>query len=821
MVTTQSQITLPIDAHLDSIAQAMREQSNVIIVAEPGAGKTTRVPVALMKATSKTNPEGRWIVLQPRRWAAKLTATRIADENRWKIGEEVGYQVRFETKVSKNSRLVVMTEGVLLRKLAQDPELNGIAGVILDEFHERSLDLDLALSILKEVQESFRPDLKIIVMSATLDPAPIEKFLGPGKTFLITGRVFPVHKRYLGAATVLSAVKTALREIADKDHFDEGDFLVFLPGAYEIDKNAREIYEFLREERLDREILVLPLYSSLPDAEQKKVFTDQFSANGKRLRKIILSTNIAETSLTLPNVKVVIDSGWAKVMRTDPQAGQDRLETLRISRASSEQRAGRAGRVSEGICYRLWTEGEQSQLRHFETPEIHRVNLSHALLFLSEFGVKDFEKFSWFDAPKSSLLRYSIQELLQLDFIREGVITESGKKALALPLSPRLAKLVIEAEKAKVKPFAARLAAFLENRSDRSSDGAIQSEEQLVSALGRLNGAALQSAKQIQNANDHSLPEVYFSDWDLYELVLLRSMRTQVFIQERLVGRRKVQARDGSKALPRAGLILSSQERTQQGVPVILIQSFVPLSPAAIEKEAKKKKRVFWDEELKRVRCLEGLFFEDLELGTVTEVAVLAEDAERILTDLILKNPLAIFSQNEEFQAWYQRVEFYRRHRAENDLELNWDWEEVIQAAVSGKTRLEQVVTFSVPEYLEGVLDRGLISKWNHEVPEKIEMPTGSKIKIDYSGDQPKLAVRLQEIFGWLETPRIMGNRLPIVTELLSPGFKPIQVTQDLKSFWKSAYFEVKKELKARYPKHSWPEDPLTAKPEAKGRRRF
>jgi ATP-dependent helicase HrpB len=815
MRTTQSQIPLPIDAHLDSIAQAMRSEANVIIVAEPGAGKTTRVPVALMKANLDSSSGGRWIVLQPRRWAAKLTATRMADENGWKIGEEVGYQVRFETKVSKSSRLVVMTEGVLLRKLSQDPELSGITGVILDEFHERSLDLDLALSILKEVQESFRPDLKIVVMSATLDPTPIEKFLGRVKTFLIPGRVFPVHKRYLGNGSVLSAVKTALREISEKENFDDGDFLIFLSGAYEIDKNAREIYEFLRAERLDKEILVLPLYSSLPDAEQKKVFSDQFSPNGRRLRKIILSTNIAETSLTLPHVKVVIDSGWAKVMRTDAQAGQDRLETLRISRASSEQRAGRAGRVSEGICYRLWTEGEQSQLRHFETPEIHRVNLSHALLFLSEFGVKDFEQFAWFDPPKSSLLRYSIQELRQLDFIRDGAITEAGKKALTLPLSPRLAKLVIEAEKAGVKAFAARLAAFLENRSA----GAIQSEEQLLRALSQLSGAALQSAKQIQN--ESSVPELHLDHWPDYERVLLRALRAQVFIQERLVGRRKVQLRDGSKALPPAGFILNSQERTVQGVPVILIQSFVPLELTAIEKEAKKKKRVFWDEGLKRVRCLEGLFFEDLELGTVTEVAVPPEEAEKILAEFILKNPAAIFLANEEFANWMQRIEFYRRHRATGDADIEWNWEEAIAAAVSGKTRLEQVIQFSIPAYVEGILDRATVARLNEWVPEKIEMPTGSKIKIDYTGDQPKLAVRLQEIFGWLETPRIMNNRLPIVTELLSPGFKPIQVTQDLKSFWKNTYFEVKKELKARYPKHSWPEDPLTAKPEAKGRRRF
>ena len=359
--------TLPIDSFLPEITQAVKHHSRVILVAEPGAGKTTRVPAALV-----TGNQSKWIVLQPRRWAAKLTASRIAQENGWQLGNEVGYQIRFETKTSKNTRITLMTEGVLLRKLVQDPELSEYAGVILDEFHERSLDLDLSLALLKEIQDSLRPELKIVVMSATLDPAPLEKFLNDSKTFVISGRTFPVKKRYLPVPPtrdldLIPAVKVAISESQG------GDVLIFLPGSGEIERACEQIRNYLSSNGI-RSFQVLPLYAALSEDTQKKVFENSSEA------KIICSTNIAETSLTLPNVKVVIDSGLTKVMRMDPQLGLDRLETLRVSRASSEQRAGRAGRVSEGLCIRLWHEAEQAALRHFETPELHRVNLSRALL---------------------------------------------------------------------------------------------------------------------------------------------------------------------------------------------------------------------------------------------------------------------------------------------------------------------------------------------------------------------------------------------------------------------------------------------------------
>ncbi len=784
--------TLPIDSFISSIEIAVQQKSTVIVVAEPGTGKTTRVPVALSRNGS------RWIVLQPRRWAARMSATRIAEEQGFRLGEEVGYQIRFESKQSKNTRILFMTEGVLLRRLHRDPELQDVQGVILDEFHERSLDLDLALSLLKEIQGSLRPDLKVVVMSATLDPAPIEAFMPDTQTFQISGRTFPVKKKYLGEVSVLSAAKTALLENPS------GDVLVFLPGSYEIDRAVREL-----RDHVDDSIEVLPLYASLPDAEQKKVFL-----TGKK-RKIICSTNIAETSLTLPNVKVVIDTGLAKIMRTDPQFGQERLETLRISRASSEQRAGRAGRVSEGTCYRLWTEAEHEQLRLFETPEIHRVHLGQALLFLSEFGIRDFKTFGWYETPKSSMLDFASKELSALEFIKDGSITEAGKQALSLPLPPRFAKLVLVAKAAGIGEFGARITAFLE---DRASDQPLNSIEALLRKLNDLRGAALQNARQIYQSGSGQAdpPQVFIEDWEFYEDVLIEALRSSVFCHGKVVGRRTVLSKSGP--LPKFGLILRSIERTERGVPTILIQSYVELSEEKLLKKAVKKRRCFFDENADRVRGLEGLFFEDLEMGPTTEVPAQNEEATALLSEHVLSDPEGILSRNEGFERWLKRVIFFNRV-SDNKIELNWS--EWVTMICENKTRMSQVLDAPMVDWIEGMMPSGLKSKFEQWAPATIEVPSGSQIKIDYTEEKPKLSVRLQEIFGWIETPRIAEGRSPLLIELLSPGFKPIQLTQDLKSFWSNAYFEVKKELKARYPKHSWPEDPLTATPQAKGRRQF
>ena len=782
-----SKQTLPIDSFLPEIVDVASRHSSVIIVAEPGAGKTTRVPHALMKST-----DGIWIVLQPRRWAARLTATRIAQENGYRLGEEVGYQIRHDNRTSKNTRLILMTEGVLLRRMVEDPELASVAGVILDEFHERSLDLDLSLALLKEIQGSIRPDLKILVMSATLDPSSLLKFLPDSRSFSIPGRNFPVEKRYVESRSLYAALRANLPE--------EGDVLIFLPGAFEIERGVREVQEGLERDR-HFDFVVLPLYSSLPEERQKAVFKD----GGKR--KIICSTNIAETSITLPGVTLVIDSGMQKVMRMDPVLGLDRLETLRISRASTEQRAGRAGRVRDGVCVRLWSEGEQGQLRHFETPEIHRLNLGRAVLSLSEFGVRDFVRFDWFEKPKQSMLDFALQELRGLGFLDGNEMTPRGRQALKLPLEPRIAAITLAAERAGVPEFGARFGAFLESLSKEER---IRDEEQLIRRLNQLTALEMRAAQQIYKGD--SIPRLEVGRFSDYEQILIESGRSRICIQGRMVGRRRVRARDG--VLPECSLLLTVLDQGD-----VSATSWVPLRTESLLAFTSKKRRIYWDDEASRVRAVEGVFFEDLEIGKLTDVPVQRSEAEAVLTEWVSKDPVTTLGKNQEFSNWWKRVSFHNSLQEESSR-IEIDWSTLIPALVAGKSRLQDVLDAPVLELIEGLLPREQLKELENSVPEKIEVPSGSQIRIDYESNPPRLSVRLQEVFGWLETPRLAGGKVPLLIELLSPGFKPMQVTRDLRSFWANAYFEVKKELKARYPKHSWPEDPLTAKPEAKGRRR-
>ncbi|MBC7396889.1 MAG: hypothetical protein H7333_05545, partial [Bdellovibrionales bacterium] len=605
------------------------------------------------------------------------------------------------------------------------------------------------------------------------------------------------EKRYLPQTGRDLDLIPSLKQALESD----GDILIFLPGSFEIERACDQIFQFLRDSG-EKNFEVLPLYASLPEVKQKRVFE-----SGHK-RKVICSTNIAETSLTLPNVKVVIDSGLTKVMRMDPQLGLDRLETLRISRASSDQRAGRAGRVSAGICIRLWSEAEQSSLRHFETPEIHRVSLSRALLLLSEFGVSNFDEFSWFEKPKSSMLDYAKTELMRLGFLEKFSITALGKRALLLPLEPKIGAIVLSSQKNGHPEFGARFAAYLENISPRE---VIRDEERLFQRLNRLMPVEARAAEQIFGRRE--IPLLDFGGSEAYIDTLIESFREKVTIQGKMVGRRRVKAKDGP--LPEFCLILSALEKTE-----IIANSWIPLTKASLLKFAQKKRRVYWDEELKRVKGVEGLFFEDLELGTLTDVPASREEASRALVPVILNDASTLLSRNDAFSAWLRRVEFFNRHRSAEEPKIEIPWRDLIESCVDGKTRLEEVIAGPLIQIVEGLLSSKLLHELDEWAPAKISVPTGNSIAVDYDSDPPRLAVRLQEIFGWLDTPKLARGRVPLIMELLSPGFKPIQVTKDLRSFWENTYFEVKKELKSRYPKHSWPEDPLNAKPEAKGRRR-
>lgn len=820
---------LPIDSFLPTVLEKVKTCRSVILLAEPGAGKSTRVPIALVKTGKQPAEWGHWILLQPRRWAARLVAERIAQENQLRLGEEIGVQIRFENRTSSKTRLWVMTEGILLRRLQEDPTLEGqnlkgspqkprIEGVILDEFHERSLDIDLSLALLKELQDSFRPDLKIVVMSATLDPAALQSFLPESEVIRVPGRVFPVEKIYLDKTAKNQSIADAFEEILNHpiaSESEDGDGLVFLPGAYEIDRAIRDVHH--RFPKISRQFDLLPLHSKLPEAEQKKVFEDKISTDSKRRRKIIFSTNVAETSITLPFVKFVVDSGLSKVMRTDAQAGQDRLELVRISRASADQRAGRAGRVSAGVCFRLWTEAEQSQLRHQETPEVHRVSLSSSFLFLASQGVTDPAAFAWFDPPRSSAVLAAKQELANLGLIQGGRLTPDGLLALQIPLPPEAAKLMIASKNAA---WAARLTTWME---ESSGSDAVIDWDSLLRSLNSLSGRSLQIAKQILGPSTSDLKRIEQTEVNDLEQVMIQAMPNRVFINGKKVGRRSVQAENKNTVLPEAGFILKSKERDQSGSPVILIQSWLPISLKSLRDQANRKITCQWDASAQRVRAFQSNYFMDLALDPETEVRVPEDQLGPILEKTLLAKPLDYFLSLPEFANWWKRYQgVCAENQSEQNVEsiLDFPWKDLVQSAISFRpamTRISEVLEFPWKDFLMNSFPEFRIV--DQLLPEKIEVPSGSWIAIDYDGP-PKLSVRLQEVFGWLDTPTVMNGKIPLVMELLAPNFRPIQLTRDLRSFWKNAYFEVKRELKIRYPKHAWPEDPLTAKPEAKGRRR-
>lgn len=815
---------LPIDSELNRIYSKIEERLSVIILAEPGAGKSTRVPCLAFQKQKK------WALLQPRRWAARSVAARIAEENGIDLGAEVGFQIRGENRTSSKTKLVVMTEGVLIQKLIRDPELSEFEGIILDEFHERSLDLDLSLALLKELQETFRPDLKMVVMSATLDPVPLLNFLPSSELIEVKGRMFPVEKFYrpekdMGRGPNFTHLINVVEEALHHSSLNEdGDVLVFLPGAREIDD---AFFEAKRRFSALKSIELLRFHGSLPEGEQKKVF----EAPRAQVRRIIFSTNICETSITLPRIRAVVDTGLAKVMRTDTQMGQDRLETVRISLASANQRAGRAGRVAPGVCYRIWSEGEHTQLRSQETPEVHRVSLSESLLTLASLGVRKFDQFEWFEKPSRTALQFWTQDLVRLGMLDEnGFVTELGKKASSLPVSPAFAKLLVESSSKEAATqnlfhWALRFLVWKEWGASRNS-GAVEKIQDLSTWIKQMNSvldAPLARAwvQPILARFSNDIPKCEESEWPLFLRLLLRSHGQDFFVNGKKVGGRQVVPLQGQAPLPSYGFLLASNEfRDSKNNLSIRAVHYIPLDREFVQQHTSKKRSVKYEESLQRIRAEEGLHFFDIPMGSQTEVKPLPEEVKQIWGELILPNPPQFFSRLESHEAFMSRVNFWNQNVEhgiiKEDLRVVLPWEQVVEFYSGDKTRLSDWEEVNLEEVF-----RSELALLNRELPTHIEVPTGTRVRVQYGSTMPKISVRLQEVFGWLESPKVLQGKIPVLMELLSPGFKPIQLTQDLRSFWNGAYFEVRKELRARYPKHSWPEDPLSARPEAKGRHKF
>jgi ATP-dependent helicase HrpB len=846
---------LPIDETLPEILASLERCHCLVVVAPPGAGKTTRLPPALVRSPLLTVDNPGVIVLQPRRVATRAVAARIGEEQGWQLGQEVGYQVRLERRTSARTRLTIQTEGILNRRLLADPFLEGIGAVILDEFHERSLHSDLALALLNEVRREVRPDLMVIVMSATLEAAPVARYLGDCPIIEVAGRKFLVAIEYRPSVRPASpeAVAPVVRELLS-NRGDSGHVLVFLPGMAEIRKLQREIEPVARDSGCE----VIPLHGSLPAEDQDRALRPG------TLRKVILATNIAETSLTIDGVSTVIDSGLARVAHHDPRRGLDRLDLQRISQASAEQRAGRAGRTGPGRCIRLWSEREQGGRAPFELPEVQRVDLCGCVLSLHSWGVNDPRTFAWYEPPADDRLSAAEHLLASLGAIEpgRGSITPLGRTMLGLPVHPRLSRLLIAAAEAGRAREGAALAALLSEKDILESsfrswpipgsfgqapdrglsdllprlDALTEAEAARFSPGLRSRGIDTSAARQAARVRDELLrlirrsgPEprgfpAQETDEDLLKWLILA-------YPDRLVRRRGSDAtgvmvggrgvRLSQKSIVREGeffLALDPRQQRNQGTLELQVSMASSVQLVWLEELTphllRRERRIEYDVDRQRVVGLARLWYLDLLLR---EEPVPPDDPIAVslaLAQALRPRAAAILQDDPAAAAWLARYAFVRRAVPE----LGWpefddsEFAAILEVLCQGRTRADELRGAEMVPFLQGRLSPVQRLELDQCAPPSLQVPSGRQVRLTYEPDRPPvLAVRLQELFGWTETPRLARGRVPVLLHLLGPNNRPVQITSDLRSFWSTTYMQVRKDLRARYPKHSWPEDPYTA----------
>lgn len=826
---------LPIDNVLPQLLTTLATHRNAVLIAAPGAGKTTQVPPALLDETWLS---GRKILmLEPRRLAARNAATWMAQQLGEKAGQTIGYRMRMDSKVGPGTRIEVVTEGILTRLLQQDPALEEYGIVIFDEYHERSLQADLGLALCLESQQSLREDLRILIMSATLEYSGVAKLLGDAPLIQSEGRSFPVSQYYLpGDANqhLEQRVSSAVLQSLDNE---PGSILVFLPGAGEIHR----VHDRLQEQISDNSISLHPLYSHLSQGEQEQAIAP--APPGKR--KIVLATTIAESSLTIEGVRVVVDAGLTRVPHFDPGSGMTRLQTLRVTRASAEQRCGRAGRTEPGTCYRLWDEATQHGLLAFNTPEILQADLAPLALELAQWGVREPQQLSWLDPPPATAYGRAMELLQELGAIdAQQLITAHGKAMLGLGLHPRLAHMLLKAKDLGQGALACDIAALLNERDPFR-----------LSASERVIDLGL----RLEALHDHSLHTRYRVDKETLQRIKqsAKDLRQRLHIEEKVyeanhAGRvlalaypdRIAQARgkDG-RYLMRNGkgaivntldplchepwLVLAELDGQAREARVFLA---APISLAEIETDfadqIDEEARVEWDDKQQKViaaqqQCLGALVLADKPIAQ--------PDAGLIRAGLlqgISQRGIDCLPWDSESRNWQQRVLLLRREFKDDNwpdvsdsalLESLADW---LGPYLNGLNKLSQVQELNLPNILNGMLDWPQQQRLNELAPTHLQVPSGSRIAIDYQAEVPVLAVRLQELFGLNETPTIARGKLALLLHLLSPARRPIQVTRDLQSFWQNTYVDVKKDLKGRYPKHYWPDDPLIAEPTSRAKPR-
>lgn len=815
---------LPIEAALPDLLAALAAGPNAVLVAPPGAGKTTRVPLALLGAAWRG--DGRIVMLEPRRLAARASAARMAKTLGEEVGATVGHRVRMDARVTRATRIEVVTEGVFTRMILDDPELSGIAAVIFDEFHERSLDADLGLALALDAQAALRPDLRILIMSATLDGARVRDLLPEARLVTSEGRAFPVETRHAPRrpdgrleADVASVVLQALDA-------DPGSVLVFLPGQGEI----RRVAEAL-EARVGAGVDVAPLYGALTPAEQDRAIRPAEAGR----RKVVLATSIAETSLTIEGVRIVVDAGLARVPRYEPDTGLTRLETVRVSRAAADQRRGRAGRTEPGVCWRLWAEPQTAGLAAFDRPEILEADLASLVLDLGEWGVADPTTLAFLDPPPKPAWDEAVALLAELDAVDEaGRLTAEGRALRRLPLHPRLAHMVHRAASGGGGRLAAEIAAIV---SERGLGGTSVDLEERVRRFRSDRGPRAEEARRMAarwaDLAGRATGDDFADGLSDCGRILALAYPDRVAEARGAPGAFRLANGRGAKleafeALAREPYLAVAEMQGAAREARILLAAALPL--AAIEADFAahviEEAEVRFDEAAGRVKARR---IRRLGRVVLSEKPIEKPDPDlvaRALMGAVRAKGLASLPWSKGAERLRHRIDWVRRAGFDalpdvSEAALLAGLEDWLAPQVIGRTSPADIREGDVAAGLDGLLDWEGKRLLEREAPTHFTAPTGSNVAIDYEAENgPAIAIRVQELFGLDRHPSICDGRVALTVELLSPAHRPIQVTRDLPGFWRGSWREVKVEMKGRYPRHVWPDDPASAAPTTRAKPR-
>lgn len=816
----KAQPTLPVTEALPALDEALQTHGKAILVAPPGAGKTTLVPLHLMAQDWCVGKK--IILLEPRRLAARAAAQQMATRLGEKVGETVGYLMRLDAKVSRNTRIVVVTEGVFSRMILDDPELSSVAAVLFDEFHERSLDADFGLALTLDVMDGLRPDLRILVMSATLDGARIAKVLDLAPVIESKGRNFPVEivyqPRKIGEQLEVSMAKAIDRWLLSQSK----SILAFLPGQKEIKKTAS-----LLAEKIDKNVIIAPLYGAMDSREQDIAIKP--AEQGKR--KIVLATSIAESSLTIDGIGVVIDSGLSRVPRFEPTTGVTRLETIKASRASVDQRAGRAGRTERGIAVRLWHEGQTSSLPDYQTPEILTADLSNLVLDSAAFGITDISKLTFLDPPEQPQLLEAVELLKKLKALDEnGRITEIGEKMRQKALPVRLAAMLTKAENNEDAKLAAEIAVILTERGLGGNDDDIERRienfrrdksdrgkkahlliERLVKGQSFKFTSSLSNFPDLSNGN---IGRILLSAWP--DRVAKARGNGGRFL---LANGRGVVVDEFSPLFKANYLVVADMMgKAEQARVLAAAKIDEETIRDVLEDQIASHIDLSFDEQSLNFRAREFQKLGAISLSEKPLPLPKGEKADQAVIETVRKNGLGILPWTKDTIAFRQRLEWLNRGLGEpwpdmSDEKLLAKLDEWLLPFLTGEAQINAISAKTLRDGLISLVPYALQNEIAKKAPTHFTVPTGSQIAINYEGEAPLISVRVQELFGLNKHPSIADGQIALVLELLSPARRPIQITRDLPGFWRGSWADVRAEMRGRYPKHPWPEDPVAACP--------